>query len=155
LRQRLEVAFEATPAASAVTEVPRPSRAARARPPRALFREPGLLTHLAKALEVAECLAVVGNAVVRKRREDAARELGAWAAMHESACAGAGSDLARVGAACRGLASASRTRFELGLFRFVIARRHGANVRAIVLIDGELEAAGAAIQAAGCDHVEG
>jgi hypothetical protein len=142
------MAFEATPAASAVTEVPRPSRAARARPPRALFREPGLLTHLAKALEVVECLAMVGHAVVRKRGEDAARELGARAAMHEFAPAGAGADLARVGAACRGLVSASRTRFELGLFRFVIACRHGANVRAIVLIDGELEAASAAVESA-------
>jgi len=139
------MAFDATPAAWAVTEVPRPSRAARARPPRALFREPGLLAHLAKAVEVAECLAVVGHAVVRKRGEDAAREIGAWAAMYESACAGAGSDLARVGVACRGFALTSWARFELGLFRFVIARRHGANVCAIVLVEGELEAASAAI----------
>ena len=136
-------------------KVPGAARAARARPPRALFREPGLLAHLAKALEVAECLAVVGHAVVRKRGQDAARKIGARAAMYEFACAGAGSDLARVGVACRGFASASRTRFELGLFGLFIACRHGANVRAIVLIDGELEAAGAAIQAAGCDQVEG
>jgi len=140
--------FEATPAAWAVTEVPRPSRAARARPPLALLREPGLLTHLAKALEVAERLAVVGHAVIRKRREDAARELGAQAAVREPACAGAGPDLARVGGACRGLASASWASFELGLFRLVVASREGHDVRPFGIIDRELEAAGTAVESA-------
>jgi hypothetical protein len=120
-----------------------------------LFCEPCRFTHLAQAPEVPERLAVMGDAVVGKRGEDAAGELGAWAAMHESAFVGAGSDLARVGAACRGFAPTSWARFELGLFGFVVARRHGANVRAIVLVEGELEAASAAEQAAGCDHVEG
>ena len=139
------MAFEATPAAWAVTEVPRPSRAARARPPRSLLGEPGRFTHLAKALEVPERLAVVRDVVVGERGEDAARELGAQAAVREPACPGAGPNLARVGAACRGFAPTSRARFELGVFEFVVARRHGADVCAIVLVEGELEAAGVAI----------
>jgi hypothetical protein len=120
-----------------------------------LFCEPCRFTHLAQAPEVPERLAVMGDAVVGERGEDAARELGAQAAVRELAFAGAGPNLARVGAACRGFAPTSWARFELGLFGFVVARRHGANVRAIVLVEGELEAASAAEQAAGCDHVEG
>ena len=119
--------------------------AARARPPRSLLGEPGRFTHLAQALEVPERLAVVRDVVVGERGEDAARELGAQAAVREPACPGAGPNLARVGAACRGFAPTSWARFELGLFGFVVARRHGADVCAIVLVEGELEAAGVAI----------
>jgi hypothetical protein len=82
----------------------------------------------------------MGDAVVGERGEVSARELGAQVAVRELAFAGAGPNLARASAAGRVFAPTSRARFELGLFGFVVTRRHGADVRAIVLVEGALEA---------------